>query len=98
MEKIKKFFKSIWAVIVGALAIAFTVWALFRQVMKNKANKAEIERLRTGLNDAAAKNDKVIKEAVKNIKVNEEILAKTEKKLATMTLKEKVQFGKKMGY
>lgn len=98
MNKIKKLFRRIWAIFAGVTVLAGTSWAIFKQIMKNKANKEEIINLRKGLNDVAEANDKVLRETIESIKISEKIMAKTEAKISTMTLKEKVALAKKLGY
>jgi hypothetical protein len=98
MHKLKKWALIAWGILSAILTLGLTVWALMREMSKNKLQKEDVDRLRSSLNTKSKENKKAIQEAVTEIKVTKKIMKAEEVKLSKMSLKEKVAHAKKHGY
>lgn len=85
-------------IILGAIgAFIITVLILIKEILRGRVTSDNLDELKKGILDEKKENDKIIKDSMSNIKIQNKLIKERENEVRNMTMKEQAKLAKKMG-
>lgn len=85
-------------IILGAIgAFIITVLILIKEILRGRVTSDNLDELKKGILDEKKENDKIIKDSMGNIKMQNKLIKERENEVRNMTMKEQAKLAKKMG-
>ena len=84
---------------IGAIALAVNtaIFLILKEVFKGRIKPDHLEDLKKGIKDEKKANEKVIKENVAKVKVQDKLIKEKEKEIKKMSMNDQLKLAKKLG-